>query len=104
MLTWHVRQKDLILSVPEFYCPNCYGRRTFELKPASDVNIVCVIPLFGTRELTHVAECQSCKNGFDPEILTPSNQSLFRLVAQTRNQLLNGTPPGSLKVRLMSDG
>jgi hypothetical protein len=70
----------------------------------SEVNIVCVIPLFHSKNHTQVIECQICKNGFDPEILYPRNQSLFRLVATLRTQLLTGTTPGSLKVRLMSDG
>ena len=104
MLAWSVKPKDFILSTPEFYCPNCHARRIYELKPASEVDFICVIPLFGTGDFTHVAECQACKNGFDPEVVKPSNQSLFRLVAQTRNELFTGMSPGSLKVRLMSDG
>lgn len=66
--------------------------------------MVCVIPLFETNERTQVIECQSCKNSFDSGILKPGNQSLFKLVAATRTKLLTGMSPGSLKVRMMSDG
>jgi hypothetical protein len=104
MLTSRLQQKDTGSAAQEFYCPNCHTRRSYEWKGILDVHMVCVIPLFETKDLTQVIECQSCKNGFDPEILQPGNQSLFRLVATTRNQLLNGTSPGSLKVRMMSDG
>ena len=104
MLTSRLIQKEIAFAVPEFYCPNCHTRRSYEVKPFWEVNMVYVVPLFGTDNLTHLIECQSCKNGFDPEIMKPSNQTLFRLVATTRSQILTGTSPGSLKVRLMSDG
>lgn len=104
MLTSRVQQKNIVLAAPEFYCPNCHTHRSYEVKGISEVNLVCVIPMFETIDRTHVIECQSCKNGFDPDVLSPRSQSLFRLVATTRNQLLTGTSPGSLKVRMMSDG
>ena len=104
MLASSLKLHQLELTVAEFYCPNCHTRRPYEVKPVTEVHIVCAIPLFGTDKLTHAVECQSCKNGFDPEILKPGNQSLFRLVAAARNQILTGISPGSLKVRLMSDG
>jgi hypothetical protein len=104
MLTSPLQQKDKVLAAQEFYCPNCHTHRSYEVKRVSEVNIVCVIPLFHSKNPAQVIECQICKNGFDPEILHPRNQSLFRLVATIRTQLLTGTTPGSLKVRLMSDG
>jgi hypothetical protein len=104
MLTSRIRQREIVLTAPEFYCPNCHTHKYYEVKLVSDVSIVCAIPLFETNNHTHLVECQTCKNGFDPEILKPNNQSLFKLVAATRSQLLNCTSPGSLKVRLMSDG
>jgi hypothetical protein len=104
MLTSRLRQKDFAQALPEFYCPNCQTHRSYLVKPIADVNIVCLIPLFHSKDNTQVVECQVCKNGFDPEILSLSNRSLFKLVAATRTQLLSGTTPGSLKVRLMSDG
>ena len=104
MLTSSLQEKDIILAAPEFYCPNCHTYRAYEEKQVSEVNMICLIPLFHSQDIAHVVECQVCKNGFDPEILRPCYQSLFKLVAAARTQLLNGTTPGSLKVKLMSDG
>ena len=104
MLTWSLKQKDFLVSTAEFYCPSCYALRTYEIKPVSHVNEVHALPLIGTKDLTHVAECQTCKNSFDPDVLTPGNQSLLRLAVDTRRKLLDGTSPGSLKIKLMSDG
>jgi hypothetical protein len=98
------RQKEFAPETSEFYCPNCQTQRLYVIKPIVDVSMVCVIPLFHSKDNTQAVECQVCKNGFDPEILSPSNRSLFRLVAVTRSQILNGITPGSIKVRLMSDG
>jgi len=92
------------LTTPEFYCPNCHDHRSYKIKATSDVEFVCVIPLYHAGETTQVVECQVCKNGFDLAIFHPSNQFLFKLVAAARSQLLTGASPGSLKVRLMSDG
>ena len=92
------------LSAREFYCPNCHAKRPYKLKPASEVNLVCVLPLYHPTDNARVMECQICKNGFDVAIMHPSNKFLFELVAATRAQLLTGTTPGSFKVKLMSDG
>ena len=62
------------------------------------------IQIFEPSKLDEFVVCQVCKNGFDPNILKPSNQSLFRLVGATRYELLHRTSPGALKLRLMSDG
>jgi hypothetical protein len=97
-------EREIKLTTPEFYCPNCHDHRSYKIKPTSDVDFVCVIPLYHAGETTQVVECQVCKNGFDLAIFHPSNQFLFKLVAAARSQLLTGTSPGSLKVKLMSDG
>ncbi len=104
MLTLSLKEKVIELAAPEFYCPNCHLRRPYEIKRASEAHMIYAILFFEAQDLTQVVECQVCKNGFDPEILKPSHQSLFKLVAATRRQLLDGTSPGSLKVKLMSDG
>ena len=104
MLTWSLKQQGILLSTPEFYCPNCYGRRPFEIKPFSEAKTLYIILLFEPKDLREVVECQTCRNSFDPAILKPTNQSLFKLVASARNQLSDGTSPGHLKLKFMSDG
>jgi hypothetical protein len=104
MLSSSLKHQQPNLSAAEFYCPSCHTRRSYEVKQAAEVDLVCVLPFFHPTDNAQVLECQICKNGFDVAILHPSNQSLFKLVAAARAQLLTGTSPGSLKVRLISDG
>jgi hypothetical protein len=88
---------------PHFYCPKCFDRRQYQVKPVSKNIPLFIIPLFEARKPTELVECRVCKNGFDSNILKPSNQSLFKLVGATR-ELLHDSSPGALKLRLMSDG
>ena len=92
------------LFASEFFCPHCHTYTRYQIKPISDALMFYTIPVFDTNNLTHVVECRVCKNGFELDILKTSNQSLFKLIAATKKQLLDGTSPGSLKIRLMSDG
>jgi hypothetical protein len=66
--------------------------------------ILTPIPFMDTDEPGHVVECQFCRKAFDPEILTRTVQSLFRLAGTAKHQLDTGTSPGFLKLQLMSDG
>jgi hypothetical protein len=95
---------EMKLTTPQFYCPNCHDHRSYKIKATSEVELICVIPLYHAGETSRVVQCQVCKNGFDSAIFHPSNKFLFKLVAAARSQLLTGTCPGSLKVKLMSDG
>ena len=104
MLINSSNEKETKLPIREFYCPNCHGHRPYKIKAQSEIELVCVIPIYHAGESTQVVECQVCKNGFDAAILHSSNQFLFKLVAVARSQLLTSTSPGSLKVQLMSDG
>jgi hypothetical protein len=62
------------------------------------------IPFFETHEADHVIECQICQYVFDPEVLDRNIQGLLKLVNAAKVQLNRGISPGSLKLRLMSDG
>ena len=92
------------LFVSEFFCPHCFGIRTYDIKPMSQEIIFYPIPFLEGKEPSHVIECQICKNAFDPEILTRHIQSLFRLAGTAKYQLDQGISPGFLKLQLMSDG
>ena len=103
MLTSSSRTKEALFE-PQFYCPKCHGPRAYEVKRASTGFTFYYLELFEAKNLDEFIVCQVCKKGFDPDILKPSNQSLFRLVSTTRHELLHFCSPGSLKLRLMSDG
>ena len=104
MLVNSSNEKEIKLTTRRFYCPNCHDDRSYKIKAKSDVEFVCAMPIYHAGETTKVVECQVCKNGFDLAIFHPSNHFLFKLVAAARRQLLTGTSPGSLKVKLMGDG
>lgn len=92
------------LFVSEFFCPHCFGMRSYDIKPMSKAIIFCPIPFLEANEPSHVIECQTCNNAFDPEILTRYIQSLFRLAGAAKYQLDQGISPGFLKLQLISDG
>jgi len=46
---------------------------------------------------------QVCKRGFDPKILAPSHQNLFKLVRATKYEMLRFSPE-ALKLKLLNDG
>ena len=104
MLANNSIETEMKPTTPAFYCPNCHDSRPYKIKPRSEVEFICVIPIYHAGETSRVVQCQVCKNGFDSAIFHPSNKFLFKLVAAARNQLLTGTSPGSMKVKLMSDG
>ena len=104
MWDWKQNANRIELSLPKFYCPNCNSRRSYLMRPASEVALLHVIGLFEAKDLTDVVECQGCENGFDPEILKNSNQRLFKLVPEARAQLARGVSPQSLTLKLMGDG
>jgi hypothetical protein len=104
VLTLRSTSKEEDLFEPHFYCPKCYVQRPYEVKLASIDFTFYFIPLFETKNLDKFVVCRVCQKGFDPDILIPSNQSLFKLVGATRHELLHYSSPGSLKLKLMSDG
>jgi hypothetical protein len=89
---------------PHFYCPKCHAQRPYEMSPAATGFTFYSIHIFQPSNFDEFVVCQVCKNGFDPNILKPSNQSLFKLVGTTKYELLYRSSPGALKLRLMSDG
>jgi hypothetical protein len=88
----------------EFFCPNCFVIRPYELKPMSKELKFYPIPFLESNEPSHVVECRFCRNAYDPDILRRNNQSLFKLAGIAKHQLDQGMSPGYLKLRLISDG
>jgi hypothetical protein len=86
-----------------FYCPRCDSRRRYTVKPASVDFTFYFIPLFEVRDIPYFVVCQACKNGFDPEILKPKNQTLFKLVGATKYELRQLSAE-ALKSKLLGEG
>ena len=96
------RQKEL--GHGTFYCPKCNDIRPYIQKRVSRYFTLYFIPLFETKNLGEVVECQSCKTSFDPKVLDPSSQKMLKVVAATRYALLHGTSPAQMKAQLMDGG
>ena len=92
------------LFVSEFFCPNCFVIRPYDLKPMSKELTFYPIPFLETKESFDVVECQACKNAFNPEILRRNIQRLLKLVGTAKYQLDQGISPGFLKLQFISDG
>ena len=92
------------LFASEFFCPNCFVIRPYDLKPMSKELTFYPIAFLETSAVRDVIECKVCKNAFDPEILRRNIQSLFKLAGSAKQQLDQGISPGYLKLKFMSDG
>ncbi|MGZ9223343.1 MAG: hypothetical protein ACXW4Q_14640 [Anaerolineales bacterium] len=92
------------LFMSEFFCPNCFVPRPYDIRPVSKNSTFYPIPFSESNKPSHVVECQFCKNAYDPNILKRNIQILFKLVSAAKYQLDQGTSPGYLKLQLISDG
>ena len=104
MLIWGSRGREKALSQGQFFCPKCNDLRPYIQKKVSKMFTLYFVPLFETKNLGEFVECQVCKSGFDPKILEPSNQGLFKIVAAARYELLHGTSPADVKTKLIEMG
>ena len=92
------------LSGGQFFCPKCNLLRAYNQRPVSKTFTLYFIPVFETKNLGEAVECQVCKNGFDPRVLEPSHQGMFKLAAATRYELLHGASPDEARWRLEAVG
>jgi hypothetical protein len=104
MLIWGSKGKEKELSQGQFFCPKCNDLRPYKQKRVSKMFTLYFIPLFETKNLGEFVECQVCKSGFDPQILEPNNQTMFKIVAASRYELLHGNAPADVKAKLMAMG
>jgi hypothetical protein len=104
MLIWGSKAREKELSQGQFFCPKCNMLRPYKQKWVSKMFTPYFIPLFETRNLGEAVECQVCKSGFDPKVLEPAHQGMFKLVAATRYELVHGTSPLDARSRLESVG
>ena len=86
-----------------FYCPKCNNVRPYRVKRASIDFTFYFIPIFEIVDLKEFVVCLLCKNGFDPEVLHPHNQTIFRLSGVARRVLIH-YGPDELKKQLLRDG
>lgn len=104
MLIWESKGKEKELSQGQFFCPKCNVLRPYQQKRVSKMFTPYFIPLFETKNLGEAVECQVCKGGFDPKVLEPAYQSMFKLAAATRYELLHGASPDEARWRLEAVG
>jgi hypothetical protein len=88
----------------QFYCPKCFVKRPYTLKPVSVKTSFYYIPLFENEALNHVVECKAYKRGFDPRILKPYYQNLFKLAGAARRETLEASSLKILKKELAAAG
>ena len=107
MFFWMRKKKEIKKDTPgnelHFFCPKCESLTPYRLKPASVDFTFYYVPLFEIRNLHEFVVCQVCNKGFDPNILSPGNQSILKLVWATKCQL-SRFPPETLKSKLLGDG
>ena len=104
MLNWGSKEREKELSQGQFFCPKCNLLRPYKQKPVSKTFTPYFIPLFETKNPSEAVECQVCESGFDPKVLEPAHQSLFKLAAATRYELLHGASPDEARSRLEAVG
>ena len=94
------------LSQVQFHCPKCFAERPYRTKPVSVGVSFYYLPLYGKepKELKSVVECNVCKKGFDPRILSLSNQNFVKLATVAKRQILQGATVEALKEELAYAG
>lgn len=96
------KQEENILK-DYFFCPRCDKVSPYRVRRASVDFTFYFIPLFELGDRDEYVVCQACKRGFDPRILQPYNQHLFKLVWAAKCELLRLTPE-VLKSKLLQNG
>ncbi len=104
MFIWRSIVQVRELSEGEFFCPTCNHRRKYVRKQASRYLVVLYFPIIEQQKISEFLKCRGCKRHFDPGVLEPRKQSMFRLVDATRQELLNGISPLEAKARLIGKG
>jgi hypothetical protein len=103
MLHSHVEMEEESILQDYFFCPKCDNVRPYKLKRASIGFTFYFLPLFEIEDHDEYVVCKACKKGFNPKILHPSNQHLFRLVWAAKCEL-KGSNPERLRSELLKNG
>ena len=103
MLPWKPETQEESVLKDYFFCPKCDNVSPYKEKKASVDFTFYYLPLLEIEDLDRYVVCQVCKKGFNPKILEPQNQQLFRLVWVAKRGLLRFTPE-ALKSKLLKDG
>ncbi len=104
MIIWGSKGKEKLLSEGLFFCPKCITVRSYKQKRVSKYFTLYFIPLFETKNLGEIVECQICKSGYGPKILEPSSQEMLKVAASTRYSILHGTSLTDVKSKLIGAG
>jgi hypothetical protein len=98
-----IQKEASIFEMKFFFCPKCDRLAPYRVRPASVDFTFYHLSLFEARTLHEFVVCQVCKKGFDPNILSPGNQSLLKLIGATRYELMRFSPE-VLRSKLLGDG
>lgn len=104
MIIFGTRPRQQVTDRGKFFCPKCGDIRPYERKHLAHYFTLYFIPVFKTKDVGEVVECQVCKSQFDPRVLEAGSQSMFKLVALARFALLHGTSLPDVRSRLLAEG
>ncbi len=104
MIIFGTRPRQHVIDRGKFFCPKCNEIRPYERKRLAHYFTLYFIPIFKTKNIGEVVECQVCKSQFDPRILDTGSQGTFKLVALARYALLHGTSLPDVRSRLRAEG
>ena len=99
-----LNSQDIELFQEQFFCPKCFTKRPYQVKPVSLGIRFYYISLFENGGFIELVVCQVCKNAFDPQVLNPYSQNLFKLAGAARYEMRQGLAPEDLKSKLVGEG
>jgi zinc-ribbon family len=105
MIIWGSKGRQMKLGSGEFNCPRCQAKRSYHHMRSTLYFTLYFIPLFRMRNLGEYTECQTCKQGFQMEILhyEPPTQTEL-MMASVQQELEAGLPLHMAHKKLVSNG
>jgi zinc-ribbon family len=105
MIIWGSKGRQMKLGSGELNCPRCQTRRTYHHMRSTVYFTLYFIPLFKTRDLGEYVECQTCKQGFQMDILQYEPPTQVQIMtAQVQDELEAGLPLHMAQKKLTSNG
>jgi transcription elongation factor Elf1 len=104
MIIWGSKGRQMKLGSGEFNCPRCAAKRNYNHMRSAVYFTLYFIPLFKTRDLGEYIECQTCKQGYQMEVLQyePPTQAQL-IMTQVQEELGAGLPLHMAQKKLTSN-
>jgi hypothetical protein len=105
MIIWGSKGRQMKLGSGDFNCPKCQAKRPYNHMRSTLYFTLYFIPLFRMRNLGEYIECQTCKQGFQMEILQyePPTQAQI-ITGQVEEELEAGLPLHMAQKKMTSNG